>query len=188
MRDDMIFLANPYLGGLQLAPPEPLSPSAPRSPGFNVQPRAVSPRMMGPVASTAEDDGFRPLAPADARMFLGRHYDPARSYRRNRLTGEIEPIGGPLHVKDGGQTMQAADGDKAAPSDRERLLKLGRGEPNHSPWNREPAGSPPATAGGPSSDGVERNYSSMPTQQLPPEGEAARPAQVRPMTACRAGA
>ena len=147
MRDDMVFLANPYLSGLQLAPPEPLSPSLP---GFNVQPRVAPPRALGPVAPTVEDDGFRPLMPADAMMFLGRNYDPARTYRRNRLTGKIEPIGNPALTDNDGQTTET--GERTPPlSDRERLLRLGRGEPTYSPWNREqepPPGALPSSGRG----------------------------------------
>ena len=108
---------------------------------------------MGPVAPAVEDDGFRPgPTPADARMFLGQAYDPAVAYRRNRLTGEIEPIGGPLFAKDTGQTTEPVESDRPAPSDRERLLELGRGEQNYSPSNRE----------------QDPGYSPMPAQLLPP--------------------
>ena len=145
MRDDMVFLANPYLAELRLAPPEPLSPSLP---SFNVQPRVVQPRALGPGVPTAEDDGFRPLAPADARMFLGRNYDPARTYRRNRLTGEVEPVGGLPAEDDAGQTAtQASERSQSPLSDRERLLRLGRGEQNYSPWNREQEVPPPSGGG-----------------------------------------
>ena len=145
MRDDMVFLANPYLADLRLAPPEPLSPSLP---SFNVQPRVVQQRALGPRMPTAEDDGFRPLAPADARMFIGRNYDPARTYRRNRLTGEVEPVGGLPADDDAGQTAtQASERSQSPLSDRERLLRLGRGEQNYSPWNREQEVPPPSGGG-----------------------------------------
>ncbi|HEX9328534.1 MAG TPA: hypothetical protein VF915_18550, partial [Reyranella sp.] len=143
MRNDMVFLANPNLAGLQLAAPESLSPSLP---GRTVQPRAV-----GPVAPTVEDDGFRPLTPADARMFLGRNYDPATTYRRNRLTGKIEPIGGLPAADDVGQTTDTGERSLPPLSDRERLLRLGRGEQNYSPWNREqevPPGAAPSGGAG----------------------------------------
>ena len=148
VRDEMIFLTNPYLAGLRLASPEPLSPSLP---AVNVQPRVAPPRALGPVAPTTEDDGFRPLPAADARMFLGRNYDPARTYRRNRLTGEIEPMGVLPAADDIEQTTETGERSPSPLSDRERLLRPGRGEQNYSPWNREqelPSGPPPSSGGG----------------------------------------
>lgn len=105
MGDDMNFLANPYFSGLQLAPSVPLSP-------FSVpveQTRAMPTRPLGPVP---EDDGFRPLAPADAMMFLGRSFDPTTTYRRNRLTGEIQAGDGSPLTKDAEQSTAKPDGDK----------------------------------------------------------------------------
>ena len=111
MRDDMTFLANPYFSGLQLAPSVPLSPFSIPVPGFNEQPRAMQTRPLGPVP---EDDGFRPLAPADAMMFLGRGFDPSRIYRRNRLTGEIQAGDGSSPDKDAEQSATKPEGDKPA--------------------------------------------------------------------------
>src|SRR6185369_11800830 len=91
----------------------------------------------------------------DAMMFLGRNYDPAMTYRRNRLTGEIEPMGGPPAANDVGQTTDTDERSSPPVSDRERLLRLGRGEQNHSPWNRE----------GVSPTGDQGNYSPMPAER-----------------------
>ncbi len=107
MRDDMTFLANPYFSGLQLSPSVPLAPFS--MPGD--QSRAMPTRPLGPVP---EDDGFRPLAPADAMMFLGRNYDPARAYRRNRLTGEIQAADGSPLDKGAEQPTAKPEGDKPA--------------------------------------------------------------------------
>jgi hypothetical protein len=160
VRDDMTFFANPYFSGLQLAPAVPLSPLS--IPGD--QSRAVQTRSLGPMP---EDDGFRPLAPADARMFLGRNYDPAKTYRRNRLTGEIESTGG-LPAADGiGQTTETSELSQPPLSDRERLLKLGRGEQNYSPWNRDEQTSP----GAPPSSSVGRIDSPV---AAPPPGSVGR--------------
>jgi hypothetical protein len=93
MADDVMFLANPYLSGLRRAPGMALAPSAPALPGFDVRPQALPPRQ---AAAMPEDDGFRPLSAADARMFLGASWQPGMAYRRNRLTGRIEAIDDPL--------------------------------------------------------------------------------------------
>ena len=130
MRDDMTFLANPYFGGLQLSPSVPLAPFS--TPGN--QSRAMQTRPLGPVP---EDDGFRPLGPADAMMFLGRSFDPTRIYRRNRLTGEI----------------QAADGSP---------LDKGTEQPTAKPEDDKPSQEPPPTVA--TKDAVSRKESEATTQ------------------------
>jgi hypothetical protein len=83
MRDRKMFPGNPFPAAGQALPPPPPAP------GFNVGPNGM------PMRPMMRDEATRPLAPADARMFLGRAYDPAKTYRRDRRSGHVEPVDEP---------------------------------------------------------------------------------------------
>lgn len=80
MRNIDAFVANPYLSALGMAPALPLSPV--------MRPLVAGQRSVAGVP----ERGYPPLSAAEAQMFLGRRYDGAQAYRRNRLTGEIEVV------------------------------------------------------------------------------------------------